>query len=102
MTTGQKYINRKRYIEGVLGVMLSVKPDFGYIKYAYKHSPHGEYMRIADIKGGTATFDITDKSLEDIVEDVCRTILLEKENILPAANMLTDNETLRILAPLFR
>ena len=101
MNKGQVFESRKKFVEDGLGTMMSVKRDYAYIKYARTGVTDSEYMRIADIFGGVVTLDITARSLEDILEDVSRVNLIDKEDIAPPKNVVTDKETLRKIAPLF-
>lgn len=101
MNRGQIYANRKNFVEENIGLLMSVKKDYGYIKYARKDISDSEYMRIGDIFGNALTLDITGRSLEDIFEDVSRINLISKEKITPPDNIITDKETLRKIATLF-
>lgn len=102
MTRGQDHAQRKLFIENVLGTLMREKKDFDYIKYAKAKQTDGEFVRIADITGRAVTLEVTGMSLEAIVEDVARIILLPKEKIAPPASIVTDPELLRGASALFR
>lgn len=101
MNRGQAFESRKNFIEKGIGALMSVKRDYAYIKYARASLTESEYIRIGDVFGKAITIDITAKSLEEIFEDVSRINLIGKEKIAPPSNIVTDNETLRKIAPLF-
>ena len=99
---GQKYASRKSFIEGNIASILSAKQDFDSIKYARSAITDAEYIRIADITGRAVTFNITGNSLEDIVNDVARIILMDSEKVHAPSGVVTDIEEMRRLAPLFK
>ena len=101
-TRGQEFIARQNFVEVTLHQALASKPDFDYIKYARDALTDSEYIRIADLQGKACTIDITGRSLEEIVEDVARIVLIPKEKITPPETIVTNPQVLRSIAPLFK
>ena len=101
MNRGQIFESRKRFVEDGIGLMMSVKRDYAFIKYARTGLTDSEYMRIGDIQGRAVTLDITARSLEDILEDMSRINLAGKEKIAPPDNIITDPDKLREISALF-
>lgn len=101
MNRGQIYASRKNFIENGIGALMAAKRDYAFIKYARAGVTGGEYMRIGDIFGKAVTLDITARDLDQIFEDISRINLIGKEKIAPPDNIITDEETLRKIAPLF-
>ena len=80
---------------------MAAKKDFLSIKYARSAVTDREYVRVRDIFGKAATFEITGDDLEKILSDMCRVILMGEENISAPNGYINDCETLRKIAPLF-
>ena len=102
MTRGQDYAQKVYFVNSVLKKLLEVKTDFEYIKYARQNVTNSEFIRIGDIKGSAITLDVTGKSLEEIVDDIARVILVGTERIAPPSGIVVDVNKLRSLASLFR
>jgi hypothetical protein len=100
MNRGQVYASRKNFVESI-GALMAAKKDFLSIQYARSEATHREYVRVRDIFGKAATFDITDDDLEKILSDMCRVILMGEENVSAPNGYIKDCETLRKIAPLF-
>lgn len=100
MNRGQVYESRKNFIEGI-GDLMSAKKDFLDIKYARTSVTGQEYVRVRDIFGKAATFEITGDDLEAILSDMCRVILMGDENVTAPKGYVDDKDTLRRIAPLF-
>ena len=101
MNRGQEYARRKKYIEEGVGGLLAVKEDFLGIKYARHTLTDSEYVRIADVQGRAITLNITALNLEEILEDIARVVLINKERIAPPAGVVTDPAELRTISALF-
>lgn len=102
MTRGQAFRERKYFVEFTIAEILKHKADFDYIKYAHTGLTDCEYIRIGDVQGRAITLDITARSLEGIVEDIARIILMGKEKIAPPANIITNAIELREINTLFK
>lgn len=102
MNLGQIYASRKDFVENGIGNMMQAKQDFGNIKYARSSVTDAEYIRITDIAGKAVTFDITGDSLEKILMDVSRIILMGEEKVHAPSGVVSDIATLRAVAPLFQ
>ena len=100
MNRGQIYASRKNFVESI-GELMAAKKDFLSIKYARSAVTDREYVRVRDIFGKAATFEITGDDLEKILSDMCRVILMGEENISAPNGYIDDRETLRKIAPLF-
>lgn len=100
MNKGQVYASRKNFVESI-GELMAAKKDFLSIKYARSAVTDREYVRVRDIFGKAATFEITGDDLEKILSDMCRVILMGEENISAPNGYIDDRETLRKIAPLF-
>ena len=100
MNKGQIYASRKNFVESI-GELMAAKKDFLSIKYARSAVTDREYVRVRDIFGKAATFEITGDDLEKILSDMCRVILMGEENISAPNGYIDDRETLRKIAPLF-
>lgn len=101
MNRGQVFESRKKFVEEGIATILSAKSDFMYIKYARVGLTESEYIRIGDVFGKSVTLEITAMSLEDIVEDIAKIMLIGNEKISPPESIVTDKETLRKIALLF-
>ena len=102
MSRGQILESRKHFVEEVIGTAMSVKRDFGSIKYAKRGVTDGEYMRITDVFGRAVFIDITGNDLDRIFEDVCRISLIGKEKIEAPLGVIVEPDTIRSIAPLFK
>lgn len=100
MNRGQVYASRKNFVESI-GELMAAKKDFLSIKYARSAVTDREYVRIHDIFGKAATFEITGDDLEKILSDMCRVILMGEENVNVPNGYIDDKETLRKISPLF-
>lgn len=100
MSKGQLYESRKNFVEGI-GELMEAKKDFLDIKYARASVTGKEYVRVRDIFGKAATFEITNDDLEAVLADMCRLILMGDENVSAPKGYIDDIETLRKIAPLF-
>ena len=100
MNRGQVYASRKNFVESI-GELMAAKKDFLSIKYARSAATDREYVRVHDIFGKSATFEITGDDLEKILSDMCRVILMGEENVSAPNGYIEDCETLRKIAPLF-
>ena len=100
MNKGQVYESRKNFVESI-GELMAAKKDFLSIKYARSAVTDREYVRVRDIFGKAATFEITGDDLEKILSDMCRVILMGEENVSAPNGYIEDRETLRKIAPLF-
>lgn len=100
MNKGQVYASRKNFVESI-GDLMAAKKDFLSIKYARSAVTDREYVRVRDIFGKAATFEITGDDLEKILSDMCRVILMGEENVSAPNGYIEDRETLRKIAPLF-
>ena len=102
MSRGQEFQKRKNYIEKTISELLSVKKDFGYILYARTSITDSEYVRIGDITGKAVTLNVTAMSLESIMEDIARIVLLPKEKVSVPSSIVFDKEELRKASLLFK
>lgn len=102
MNKGQEFANRKKFIEGTITDFLKVKEDFEYLKYARRDLTESEYIRIGDVQGRAITLDITAMSLEEIIENISRLILVNKEKVNPPANIVSDPAILRAISKYFK
>ncbi len=102
MNNGQNYALRRRFIEHNIANVIGVKQDFLSIRYARSAVTDAEYVRVTDITGRAVTFNITGNSLEDIVNDMARIILMGVEDVHALNGIVTDLEEMRRLAPLFK
>lgn len=100
MSKGQVYESRKNFVEG-FGEFMEAKKDFLDIKYARASSTGREYVRVRDIFGKAATFEITKNDLDGIFADMCRLALMGEENVSAPRGYIDDLDTLRKIAPLF-
>lgn len=99
MNTGQVYASRKNFVEG-FGEFMEAKKDFLDIKYA-RTTTGKEYVRVRDIFGKAATFEITKDDLDRVFADMCRLALMGDEKVSAPRGYIDDLETLRKIAPLF-
>ena len=102
MNNGQNYALRRRFIEHNIANVIGVKQDFLSIRYARSAVTDAEYIRIVDITGRAVTFNITGNSLEEIVNDIARIILMGVEDVHAPNGIVTNLEEMRKLAPLFK
>lgn len=100
MNKGQIYASRKNFVEGI-GELMSAKKDFLDVQYARTAVTGQEYVRVRDIFGKAATFEITGDDLETVLSDMCRIILMGEEKITAPKGYIDDKTTLRKIAPLF-
>lgn len=102
MNKGQIYASRKSFIEDGLGGVLQAKQDFAGIKYARNAVTEQEYMRIGDVFGRVVCINITGDSLDKILQEVSRVVLMGTEKVSAPAGVVNDIATLREIAPLFK
>lgn len=105
MTRERECQIKREYIEMVLRLALRPKRGFDSIKYAKDRMTDNEYMRISDSRGSAVTLNITASTLEEILVDVSKIVLVgvlgrHDKMSLPASLVTEDRELLRI-APLF-
>lgn len=105
MSRAKEYELRKMYIEKVLGTTLKARRGFQGIRYGREPLTDAEYIRISDIRGTTITLNITGRSLEQIMIDVFKVVVIGtmgKHERITVPEIITDRETLLELAPLFK
>lgn len=106
MTKADEIRKRQLYIDEVMRRTLQPRKGFDGIKYARIPSTDQEYIRISDVRGTAVTMDITAESLEDIMTDIFTVMLfgvMDKEGkVKVPPTIITDDEKLLELAPLFR
>lgn len=102
MNRGQVYASRKNFVENGVGELLTAKRDFESIKYARSAVTDREYVRICDIFGKAVTIEITGDDLEKILSDMSRIILMGEEKVSAPSGVITDQDALRKISPLFR
>lgn len=102
MNRGQVYASRKDFIENGIGQIMAAKRDFDSIKYARSAVTDQEYVRVSDIFGKAMTINITGEDLEKILSDISRIILMGEEKVSVPSGVITDQDTLRKISPLFR
>ena len=100
MTKGQAYESRQKFVEGI-GELMQAKRDFLDVQYARTAVTDQEYVRVRDIFGKASTFEITGDSLEKVLSDMCRVILMGEENVHVPNGYIEDKATLRKIAQLF-
>lgn len=105
MTREKEREIRKIYIERVLKLALKPRKGFESIQYAIQRRTDAEYIRIKDKRGTSMTLDITGESLEGVLLDICKIIVIgemgKHERLIVPENIVTDREELLKLAPLF-
>lgn len=102
-TSGKYYCEKKEYIETVLNMALQPIQDFEAIKYARDSIMGREFIKVSDQVGGCVFLDVTAESLEGVLRDVCKVVLireLKSGNVPPS--IITDLEFKRKIAPLFK
>lgn len=96
---------KREYVEKVLALALKPKKGFGGITYATDRMTDSEYIRITDVRGSAATLNITACSLEEILGDVCKIVLVgvlgKHDRMQLPANLVTEDRELLRIAPLF-
>ena len=102
MNRGQVYASRKNFVENGVGSMMAAKKDFDSIQYARSAVTEREYIRIRDIFGKAVTIEITGDDLEKILSDMSRIILMGEEKVSAPSGVITDSESLRKIASLFK
>ena len=102
MNIGQIYASRKDFIEKGLGSLMKAKQDFQDIRYARSQTTNREYIRITDVAGKAITFDVTEDTLEKILMDASRIVLMGEENVSTPSGTILDMDMLRKIAPLFQ
>ena len=98
----QDYNKRKSYIELVLGRMLQAQRGFDFIKYRKVYKTEEEFIRIGDLRGCTITLNVTASPLEEIMKLVCDYVVSGPIGKIAVKHLVTDNEKLMEIAPLFR
>lgn len=97
---------REYYVNEVLFNAMRPKKAFGGIKYARDPITDQEYVKISDIRGAAVTLNITAYTLEDILTDVCKVILVgvlgKHDKMQLPAGIVTDGDQLIKIAPLFK
>ena len=101
MNRGQVYASRKNFVENGVGTLLTAKSDFESIKYARSAVTDREYVRIRDVFGNAVTIEITGDDLETILLDMSRIILMGEEKVSTPSGVITDQDALRKISPLF-
>ena len=97
------YYDRKQYVEVVLDATLSPMQDFDNIRYSKDAVTDKEYIRLADQIGGCVFLDVTAEPLGEVLKDVSRIVLNDElEGAQFPKNIVSDIETKRKVAPLFR
>lgn len=91
---------KKQYAK-VLAAALKPMRDFGAIEYAKNDITQQEYLRISDKLGSVAYFDISGMTLEEMLRDVCKAILIDETRLVPDS-VIADIEKKRKVAGLFR
>jgi hypothetical protein len=102
MNIGQIYASRKDFVESGIKPLMKAKQDFQDLRYARSSITNREYIRITDITGKALTLDITGDSLEKILMDASRIILMGEEKVHAPTGTIIDMEVLRKIAPLFQ
>ena len=102
MNRGQVYASRKDFVENGVGYLMSAKRDFESIKYARSAVTDREYVRIRDVFGKAVTIEITGDDLEKILSDMSRVILMGEEKVSAPSGVVTDQDMLRKISPLFK
>ena len=96
---------RQKYVEGILGQALKPKKGFGGIKYARNTMTDQAYIRISDLRGSAITLDITALTLEEVLTDVSKIVLVgvlgKHDKMTLPASIVTDGNDLLKLSPLF-
>lgn len=100
MTKGQVYESRQKFIEGI-GELMQAKRDFVDIQYVRTPVTEQEYVRVRDVFGKASTYEITGDSLEKVLSDMCRVILMGEENVHAPNGYIDDKAVLRQISPLF-
>lgn len=105
MTREKEREIRKAYIERILGLTLKPKKGFGSIQYAIQRKTDAEYIRIIDKRGTSITLDVTGESLEEIMLDIFKIMIIgemgKHERLKPPEGIIRNREELLKLAPLF-
>lgn len=96
---------RALYINKVMKMALKPQKIFESIQYAMQRGTDSEYIRIKDKRGTAITLNITGNSLESVMHDIFKIVVIgemgKHEKITPPANIITDRDELLRLAPLF-
>ena len=102
MNKGQIFESRKKFVEGI-GALMSAKQDFLSLQYARSAVTDREYVRVRDVFGKAATFEITGDDLGKILSDMCRVVLMGEEDVSVPSGYIDDRdkETMRKIASLF-
>ena len=100
MNRGQVFESRKNFVE-CFGELMEAKKDFLDIQYARASTTGREYVRVRDIFGKAAVFEITKNDLDTVLADMCRLALMGEENVSAPRGYIDDLDTLRKIAPLF-
>ena len=97
---------REYYVNEILYNAMRPKKGFDNIKYARDSITDQEYVKISDIRGAAVTLNITAYTLEDILTDVCKVILVgvlgKHDKMQLPAGIVTDGDQLIKIAPLFK
>lgn len=97
---------REYYINEILYNAMRPKKAFGGIKYARDPITDMEYVRISDIRGAAVTLNITAYTLEDILTDVCKVILVgvlgKHDKMQMPVGIVSDGDELIKISPLFK
>lgn len=106
MTRQEEIRARKWYVEQVLGTAMKPLKGFDEMRYAHDMNTDAEYIRLTDVKGSSATLDITAMPLEDVLVNVGKILVLEaidKHGRMEGpGGVITDRDALIRIAPLFR
>ncbi len=105
--TRQEAINaRKWYVEKILGTAMRPLKGFDGMRYAHDRNTDAEYIRLTDVRGSSATLDITAMPLEDVLVNVSKILVLEaidKHGRMEGpGGVITDRDALMKIAPLFK
>lgn len=97
---------RRHYVEDILCRAMQPKKGFESIRYATDSVKEQEYIKISDVRGSAVFINITGNSLEDILADVCKIMLIgilgKHDKMTLPAGIITDGEQLLKIAALFK
>ena len=93
--------NEKRDYCQVLDAALAPMMDFDSLDYCINGVTQEEYMRIRDKLGSVAYFNITGMTCGEVLNDVCKVVLLDQARLAPDS-LITDIRKKRKIADMFR